>query len=78
MKTLNFKLVSISEAAHFYGVSVQTMRRWDSLGKLKSNARTLGNHRRYQLQQKSKLSVGYAQVSSSDQKKGYCQVSEFG
>ena len=44
MKTLDFRLVSIDEAASFYGVSVLTMRRWDKSGKLKSTLRTLGNH----------------------------------
>lgn len=32
MKTLDFSLVSISQAAIFYGVSVPTMRRWDKEG----------------------------------------------
>ena len=69
MKTLNFELVSISEAAQYFGVSVVTMRRWDKLGKLKSHCRTLGNHRRYKLFNAEKIKVGYARVSSHDQKK---------
>jgi len=32
MKILDFRLVSIGEAAQFYGVSVPTMRRWDKIG----------------------------------------------
>ena len=69
MKTLNFELVSISEAAIFYGVSVVTMRRWDKLGTIKPHCRTLGDHRRYKLFNAEKIKVGYARVSSHDQKK---------
>ncbi|MFD3304174.1 MerR family DNA-binding transcriptional regulator, partial [Alteromonas macleodii] len=68
MKTLHFDLVSISVAAKFYGVSVQTLRRWDKASMLKPQSRTLGNHRRYCLQTGEKLRVGYARVSSHDQK----------
>ena len=64
MNILDFRLVAIGDAAHFYGVSVQTMRRWDKNGILKSTSRTLGNHRRYQLGGEEKLKVGYARVSS--------------
>ena len=69
MKKLDFSLFSISDAAKFYGVSVVTMRRWHKLGKLMPHSRTLGNHRRYQLNNQSKLRIGYARVSSHDQKK---------
>ncbi len=65
MNVLNFRLASIGEAASFYGVSVPTMRRWDKSGKLKSTLRTLGNHRRYQLNNENKLKVGYARVMIS-------------
>ena len=68
MKSLHFDLVSISVAAKFYGVSVQTLRRWDKASMLKPQSRTLGNHRRYCLQTGEKLRVGYARVSSHDQK----------
>ena len=63
MKIFDFKLVRIGEAASFYGVSVQTMRRWDKTGKLKSTSRTTGNHRRYQLANEGKLSVGMANIA---------------
>ena len=63
-------LVSIGEAARVYGVSVPTMRRWDREGKLKSS-RTLGNHRRYKFHLTEKRKVGYARVSSHDQKKDW-------
>jgi len=66
MKILDFRLVSIGEAAQFYGVSVPTMRRWDKIGSLKSTSRTLGNHRRYQLGCDKKLKVGYGEYRDSD------------
>ena len=57
MKVLDFRLLSIGEAASFYGVSVPTMRRRDKSGKLKSTSRTIGNHRRYQLNTDKRLKV---------------------
>ena len=68
MKILDFGLVSISQAAKHFGVSVPTLRRWDREGRLKPHSRTLGNHRRYKLLDKQKCKVGYARVSSHDQK----------
>ena len=55
MKTLRFELVSIGEAARYYGVSVATVRRWERLGKLKPYCRTLGNHRRYKLNEENRI-----------------------
>ena len=69
MKAFNFEWVRISEAANFFWVSVVIMRRWDKLGKLKSHCRTLGDPRRYKLFNAEKIKVGYARVSSHDQKK---------
>ena len=77
MKILDFWLVSISEAAKFYGVSVPTMRLWDKQGKLKPHSRTMGNHRRYNLNPNHKVRVGYARVSSSDQRKDLSSQAEF-
>lgn len=71
--------LSIGEVSVLIGVSVVTLRRWEKSGKLQAAYRTFGNHRRYL---KSKIleifktpdtgeprfSVGYARVSSSDQK----------
>ena len=37
MKVFNFELVSVGEAARYYGVSVATMRRWDRQDKLTSH-----------------------------------------
>ena len=68
-------LLSIGEVAQELGVSVSTLRRWDKLGKLKSVLRTLGNHRRYlysmicQFKGQKRINIGYARVSSHDQKK---------
>ena len=72
--------VAISEAARILGVSISTLRRWDKEGKLKAD-RTPAGHRRYDLAQLKRLAVhrlpdpratritiGYARVSSSDQK----------
>lgn len=65
--------LSISEAAKLKGVSVSTLRRWESEGKLIPE-RTASGHRRYDLAQllgiKSELSytIGYCRVSSHDQK----------
>ena len=66
MKVLDFGLVSIGEAAQFYGVSVPTMRRWDKNGLLKATTRTFGNHRRYQVTNKNRLRVGYGEYRDSD------------
>ena len=40
------RLLGISEASYRLGVSVDTLRRWDSEGRLKAT-RTLGGQRRY-------------------------------
>lgn len=77
MKTLDFSLVSISQAAIFYGVSVPTMRRWDKEGKLKPHSRTFGDHRRYRLSVDNKVKVGYARVSSHAQKKDLQTQAQF-
>lgn len=67
------KKLSISEAAKLKGVSISTLRRWESEGKLLPE-RTPNGHRRYDLSElmgiKEELSftVGYARVSSYEQK----------
>ena len=69
--------VSIGKAALYYGVSVSTMRRWDNSSQLKSLFRTLGGHRRYQLNQIAEHTekidnlqvIAYARVSGSKQRK---------
>jgi putative resolvase len=61
------------EAATLLGVTVRTLHRWELDGKIKST-RTVGGHRRYDVadlisnRSDSQLTVGYARVSSHDQK----------
>lgn len=69
--------VGIGEAAQILGVTVETVRRWERAGKIKSQ-RTPNGHRRFDSGQLGKVSqhsgpelrktVGYARVSSHDQK----------
>ena len=67
---------SIGKVAQYLGVSVVTLRRWEKEGRLSSDSRTFGFHRRYKAsriqqlfkQNKEKKVVGYARVSSHDQK----------
>jgi putative resolvase len=65
--------LSISEAAKLKGVSVSTLRRWETEGKIVPE-RTENGHRRYDLATllgiKAELSytIGYCRVSSHDQK----------
>jgi len=65
------KFISIGEAAELAGVSVDTIRRWEKSGKVKSE-RTDGNHRRYRrsdfVSQPEGITILYARVSSHDQK----------
>ena len=73
------KIVTIQEAAHFLGVSPQTLRRWERQGKGVPVQRTVGGQRRYDLtklrssnilttKQQDCLTLAYARVSSHDQK----------
>ncbi len=61
------------EAATLLGVTVRTLHRWELDGKIKST-RTAGGHRRYDIadlisnKSGSQLTVGYARVSSHEQK----------
>ena len=56
-----------------HGVSPSTIRRWEAAGRIEKAQRTLGGHRRFRLTEDSKgnarRKVGYARVSSYDQKK---------
>jgi predicted site-specific integrase-resolvase len=69
---------SIGKVAQYLGVSVVTLRRWEKEGKLSSDSRTFGQHRRYDAyriqrlfkRHKPKATIGYARVSSHDQKDG--------
>ncbi len=69
--------VNIGTAAKHFGVSQETLRRWEKSGKILVE-RTLKGHRRFDLSRSSmtshknsdskKLTLGYARVSSHDQK----------
>ena len=72
-------LVSIGVVAEFFGVTAQTIRNWTEQGLLKNAQRTLGGHRRYDLEEvqsvkgeaahdNGKKTVIYSRVSSYDQK----------
>jgi excisionase family DNA binding protein len=72
------KLLNISEASELLGVSKSTLRRWENEGKLIPDERTAGGQRRYKLSSIKpqiarninlvKKTLGYARVSSHDQK----------
>ncbi|MDD5147438.1 MAG: helix-turn-helix domain-containing protein [Candidatus Daviesbacteria bacterium] len=42
-------LITIKEAAELFGVSIQTIRRWDKSGKLKAVRHPMNNYRLYRL-----------------------------
>lgn len=67
-------LIGIGILAKELGVSIVTIRRWERLGKITLASRTLGNHRRFNLDEfkhnnSNAQTVIYARVSSHDQLK---------
>src|SRR5262245_14482439 len=69
------RFIKIGEAAKFFGVSIQTLRRWEETGYLIPARKTNGKTRYYNLDQLSRkkkvekgLTIAYARVSSHDQK----------
>ncbi len=69
MKRLDFSLLSVGELVAKLGVTSATICRWCRAGKLTETLRTVGNHRRFASCSFSHLSsIGYARVSSHDQK----------
>lgn len=75
--------VSIGQAAEMVGVSISTLRRWESDGSLLADFRTRGGHRRYSISRirqevldvnddknntSNRKTYIYARVSSHDQK----------
>jgi len=73
------KFISINEAASIIGVTTTTLRRWEENKLFLPHHRTLGNHRRYELESVLKLikkdeqanekkTICYSRVSTHDQK----------
>lgn len=70
--------VGIGKVAEALGVSIETIRRWERVGKI-SSERTPHGHRRYDLSKianparniikENRKTIAYARVSSHDQKK---------
>lgn len=66
--------VSIQVVAAHHGVSASTIRRWCAQGWISVHHRTLGGHRRFEIPatpaetEEHRQTVGYARVSSHDQK----------
>ena len=70
------RFVKIGKAANILGVSVQTLRRWEREGILLPDRKGLGDTRYYDIDKlmevkhiDTNLTIGYARVSSHDQKK---------
>ncbi|MDY3115042.1 MAG: IS607 family transposase [Sutterella sp.] len=70
-------LLSVGQVAKLLGVCTKTIRRWCQSGKLRETLRTVGGHRRFNLSSLERFLpkstdqrkvVGYARVSSHDQK----------
>ena len=63
-------ILTIKQMAQNIGVHPQTLKRWEREGKSQKPDRTLGNNRRYKITniENKTLVVGYARVSSHDQK----------
>ena len=71
-------LISIGEVANIFGVCIQTIRRWEKLGKIIPDSRTLGNHRiydedyiysiKYNKPINQKYTICYSRVSGAEQK----------
>jgi len=67
------RFIGIGEMAELLGVSISTLRRWESEGRAPPCVRTKGGQRRYEVTSPAqvsdtRMSVAYARVSSHDQK----------
>jgi excisionase family DNA binding protein len=73
------RFISISKAAKLLGVSISTLRRWESEGKISSEPRTGSDHRRYDLAKikpesfrlspDCRKTIAYARVNGSRSRK---------
>ncbi|MEI8300138.1 MAG: IS607 family transposase [Chlamydiota bacterium] len=70
------RLIKVGEAANILGVTIQTLRRWESTGQLLPDKKTEGGTRYYNIdrllgvsKKEVNLTYAYARVSSHDQKK---------
>jgi len=69
------RFIKIGKASEILGVSIQTLRRWESIGHLVPARKSSGNTRYYDLDTllgikniETDLTIAYARVSSHDQK----------
>ena len=69
------RFIKIGKAAETLGVSIQTLRRWETLGTISPERRTSGGTRYYDLDKllgiknlSNDFTIAYARVSSHDQK----------
>lgn len=69
------RFIKIGEAAKVLGITVQTLRRWESKGELIPDRKSEGGTRYYDIDRllglqdiETDLTIGYARVSSHDQK----------
>ena len=63
MKTVNDRMLSISEAASYLGVSEMTLRRWHNDGKLTATMLTPGGQRRYSMSDLQKIKKGLFRIA---------------
>jgi len=62
--------IAIQEQAKLLGIHEQTARRWCKSGKLNEHHRTIGNHRRFEVETTEPVgeTIGYVRVSTHGQK----------
>ncbi|MFZ6015158.1 MAG: helix-turn-helix domain-containing protein [Patescibacteria group bacterium] len=63
MDNLKDRMLSISEAASYLGVSEMTLRRWHDSGKLKATMLTPGGQRRYSISDLQKIKKGLFRIA---------------
>ncbi|MGD9368271.1 MAG: IS607 family transposase [Desulfobacteraceae bacterium] len=77
------RYIKIGEAAKILGVTVQTLRRWERKGELAPDRKSEGGTRYYDIDRllglqdiETDLTIGYARVSSHDQKNDLSRQAE--